>query len=73
MVQVRFLRGGDTSVLGICWILGVLVWGKIWGIFNRIWGIWQKSGDFGVLESAVGLIPLRAKTDFLDFGPIGHN
>lgn len=69
---MRFLRSGDTSVLGICCVLGGLVWGKIWGIFNRIWGIWLKSGDFGVMELAVGLIALRAKTDFFNFGPKGR-
>jgi len=42
-------------------------------IWVKTWGIWVKSGDFGVMEMAVGLIPLRAKTDFLGFGPNGHN
>jgi len=51
--------------------LGYFLWGKIWVIFNRIWGIWVKSGVFWGMESAVGLIPLRAKTDFLVLGPIG--
>lgn len=70
---MRFAHRMDTSVYRHRGILGYFLWGKIWGIFNRIWGIWVKSGDFGVIEMAVGLIPLRAKTDFLRFGPSGHN
>ena len=70
---MRFAHRMDTSVYRHRGVLGYFLWGKIWVIFNRIWGIWVKSGVFWGMKKAVGLVALRAKTDFLRFGPSGHN